>query len=111
MSGRWVAALIDFATNPRRAVPGNTKAGVITMHGKTLKEWKAKRAGGRITVYGTDVRTGEPAKLVGVDEITPRSTTEPKRRFLGGNTGERHIVEAYAVAVDMHGTEHRLLIA
>jgi hypothetical protein len=78
---------------------------------KTLKEWKAKRAGGRITVYGTDVRTGEPAKLVGVDEITPRSTTEPKRRFLGGNTGERHIVEAYAVAVDMHGTEHRLLIA
>lgn len=35
----------------------------------TLKDWKAKRAGGRITVYGTD-DLGNANKLVGVDEIS-----------------------------------------
>lgn len=33
-----------------------------------LSNWKAKRAGGRITVYGTD-ESGNATKLVGIDEI------------------------------------------
>lgn len=39
------------------------------MH-KTLTNWKARRAGGRITVNGTD-QHGKPAKIVGVDVIQP----------------------------------------
>jgi len=39
------------------------------MHAQVITNWKAKRAGGRITVYGTDRATGEPTKLVGVDEV------------------------------------------
>lgn len=36
-----------------------------------LTNWKAKRAGGRITVYGTNPATGIADKIVGVDEIRP----------------------------------------
>lgn len=35
-----------------------------------LTDWTAKRAGGRITINGTDAKTGEPRKVVGVDTIT-----------------------------------------
>jgi hypothetical protein len=38
-----------------------------------LFEWKAKRAGGRITVYGRD-KDRQPAKIVGVDKIEPRGS-------------------------------------
>jgi hypothetical protein len=34
----------------------------------TLKNWKAKRAGGRITIYGQN-ESGQPARVVGVDVI------------------------------------------
>lgn len=34
----------------------------------TLTDWTAKRAGGRITVYGKD-DNGQDAKVVGVDRI------------------------------------------
>lgn len=34
----------------------------------TLRNWRAKRAGGRITVYGLNDRD-EPQKVVGVDVI------------------------------------------
>lgn len=37
-----------------------------------LTNWKARRAGGRITVTGTDAATGQPGKIVGVDYIEPR---------------------------------------
>lgn len=40
---------------------------------KTLINWSAKRAGGRITIHGYDRRTHEPVKLVGVDTITARA--------------------------------------
>ena len=36
-----------------------------------LTNWKARRAGGRITVTGIDIDTGEAAKIVGVDVIEP----------------------------------------
>jgi hypothetical protein len=35
-----------------------------------LTNWKARRAGGRITVTGTG-RDGQPTKIVGVDLIEP----------------------------------------
>jgi hypothetical protein len=34
-----------------------------------IKEWKAKRAGGRITITGVDADAGGPVKIVGVDQI------------------------------------------
>jgi hypothetical protein len=38
----------------------------------TLINWRARRAGGRITVYGED-DSGASAKIVGVDVIEPRA--------------------------------------
>lgn len=35
-----------------------------------LKDWTAKRAGGRITVTGIDIETDQPQKIVGVDKIS-----------------------------------------
>lgn len=57
----------------------------------TLKEWKAKRAGGRITVYGKNVDTGADEKIVGVDVIQPGALM-------------------CAVATDKNGVDHRLVI-
>lgn len=71
------------------------------MHNKTLKDWRAKRAGGMITVFGIDATTGEPTKIVGVDTITPRPRT---KRFLGSS------VAASVVATMKDGTEHSLLL-
>jgi hypothetical protein len=39
---------------------------------QTLINWTAKRAGGRITVYGVDQETGQPVRVVGVDTISPQ---------------------------------------
>jgi hypothetical protein len=61
------------------------------MH-KTLKEWRAKRAGGRITVYGKDATTGAETKIVSVDSIQPSKVTG-------------------CIAVDKDGTVHQLLPA
>lgn len=36
---------------------------------QTLKNWSAKRAGGRITISGIDAATNQPCKIVGVDRI------------------------------------------
>lgn len=36
---------------------------------RTLINWTAKRAGGRITVHGVDKDTHQPVKIVGVDMI------------------------------------------
>lgn len=38
---------------------------------KTLKNWRARRAGGRITVYGEDATTSEPTKITRIDVIQP----------------------------------------
>lgn len=55
----------------------------------TLTNWKARRAGGRITVTGTD-ENGKAAKIVGVDVIEP--------------------AVGFALATDKHGATHRLEI-
>lgn len=51
-------------------------------------EWKARRAGGQITINGADHATGEPIKIVGVDEIEagkaggrPIATTRDGARY------------------------------
>jgi len=63
----------------------------------TLIDWKAKRAGGRITVYGKNAETGAEIKIVGVDVITPAS----ERPLYSRRPCE---------AVDMHGVKHTLLV-
>lgn len=61
----------------------------------TLRGWKARRAGGRITVTGIDIETNADAKIVGVENITPPADHS------------KHEV----VATDRHGTIHRLIFA
>lgn len=43
---------------------------------KSLRDWTARRAGGRITVYGTNVETGQDDKLTKIDAITPGPGTD-----------------------------------
>lgn len=63
------------------------------MDGMTMKNWKARRAGGRITVYGTDTYTGRVVKITNVDEITPPESA----------------TEHYVTAVDNNGNHHKLI--
>lgn len=56
---------------------------------RTLKNWTAKRAGGRITVYGFD-ESGKGVKVVGVDCIV-------------GNSG-------HCIATDKTGENVKLII-
>ncbi len=60
-----------------------------------LKDWKAKRAGGRMTVYGTPFIGGAPTKIVGVDTIVP---------------GESPAGNPCCVATDKNGVAHTLYI-
>lgn len=56
---------------------------------QTIIEWKARRAGGRITINGADHATGEPIKIVGVDEIeSGRSGGRPIATDKDGNRYE-----------------------
>jgi hypothetical protein len=55
----------------------------------TLTQWKARRAGGRITINGREL-DGDPGKIVGVDVIEPR----------GG----------LIIATDKNGVDHRLIV-
>lgn len=57
-----------------------------------LHDWTAKRAGGRITVYGKD-ESGKDAKIVGVDAIEP-------------HYGGRNCVQA----LDKDGHSHELVL-
>lgn len=56
----------------------------------TLKDWKARRAGGRITVNGKNADNGLAQKIVGVDVIEPR--------------------DGKIIATDKDGQEHELAI-
>ena len=60
----------------------------------TLSNWKARRAGGRITVTGTDAVSGEARKIVGVDRIEP--SNRPNAMCV--------------LAFDLHGNRHTLAI-
>lgn len=61
-----------------------------------LTNWKAKRAGGRITVYGTG-EDGKETKIVGVDEISLMEISAQDKLMI-------------VVAIDKHGTHHRLIV-
>jgi hypothetical protein len=37
----------------------------------TLSRWHVKRAGGRMTAYGTDIATGQEAKITNIDRLDP----------------------------------------
>lgn len=56
---------------------------------KTLRDWRARRAGGRITVYGENVEGREQDRITNVDELVPEV--------------------GYTVARDKDGVHHRLL--
>lgn len=58
----------------------------------TLRNWRAKRAGGRITVYGED-DSGASTKVPNVDVIVPRQ--------MGGRT--------IIVAIDKNNIMHELI--
>ncbi len=59
-----------------------------------LTNWTAKRAGGRITINGTQEPSGEPGKIVGVESITvPDGLSDLTR----------------CIATDKNGNTHRLL--
>jgi hypothetical protein len=58
-----------------------------------LTNWKARRAGGRITINGTD-ELGRAAKIVGVDVIEPTGTGKPP----------------WLKATDMRNFEHTLAV-
>lgn len=62
------------------------------MH-RTLKNWRARRAGGRITVYGECQATHTPMKITNVDQIEP-------------GLAQSNMV----VAVDKDGHRHNLLL-
>jgi hypothetical protein len=60
-----------------------------------LFDWKARRAGGRITITGLN-KDGDDAKIVGVDRILPTADA--------GESG-------YIWAEDKDGEKHRLMLA
>lgn len=61
---------------------------------KTISNWTAKRAGGRITVYGVDGDTGDTTKVVGVDMI----------KGARAGTGVKAVI-----ATDKDGVEYELV--
>lgn len=56
-----------------------------------IKAWNAKRAGGRITIYGRN-SDGDTCKVVGVDSITTDGPVDCP----------------YVVAIDKYGSRYRL---
>lgn len=54
-----------------------------------LTDWKARRAGGRITVNGKDEQ-GKPAKIVGVDVIEPRTLNGVAGIYATDKSGDVH---------------------
>jgi hypothetical protein len=64
----------------------------------TLKNWRAKRAGGRITVYGTNAETGQADKVVGVDVIEPHKFKQGiftiEAALATDKNGEKHLLRA-----------------
>ena len=61
----------------------------------TLRNFHVKRAGGRMTAYGTDIETGEDAKVTNIDRIDPPASA-----------AEHHVL-----ATDKHGLVHKLTFA
>lgn len=75
------------------------------MNARTLKNWKARRAGGAITVTGTDVQTGQQVRLAGIVDVQPRAGI--KTGFFGLVRGN----VPHVVATHSDGTEHVLSLA
>jgi hypothetical protein len=55
----------------------------------TLRNWTAKRAGGRITVYGED-DSGASTKVVGVDRIEVLHFADRSSVIATDKDGQRH---------------------
>jgi hypothetical protein len=53
-----------------------------------IKNWEAKRAGGRITINGVDAETDKPIKVVGVDVIEAREGRIVATRHEQGDENE-----------------------
>lgn len=62
---------------------------------RTLRNWEAKRSGSSITVIGTDIDSGEAAKLTNIESITPPASNAAHE----------------VTATDAHGVAHRLIFA
>jgi hypothetical protein len=58
---------------------------------ETIFDWTAKRAGGRITVYGK-TKAGDVRRLVGVDRIQPGGTAEGNRVFAIDKDGCKYVL-------------------
>ena len=58
-----------------------------------LTNWRASRAGARITVNGTDPN-GKPAKIVGVDVIGPRTFNGVSGIYATDKNGDVHRLAA-----------------
>jgi hypothetical protein len=63
------------------------------MHGKTLRNWRSKRAGGHMTIYGDDVGERTHTKITRVSSITPGTAAQK-----------------CCYATDTFGTVHTLLL-
>lgn len=67
-----------------------------------LRDWRARRAGGAITVTGNDAESGEPVRIANVVQIT--AGPRPARIF-------SKPVSSYVVArMADNITEHKLLL-
>ena len=57
---------------------------------KTLTNWTARRAGGRITIKATDAETKQLTKVVGVDTI---ERSQPAGQVIATDkSGERYVL-------------------
>jgi len=65
------------------------------MTAKTLRDFHAKRAGGRITAHGENVATGAQDKITNIDRIDPPAFPS-----------DQHVL-----ATDKHGIVHKLVFA
>lgn len=61
---------------------------------KTVRKWRARRVGGRITVTGEDAVTRLDTKITNIDSILPPP----------------HASDGFVYAVDHAGNQHKLLL-
>lgn len=72
-----------------------------------FRNWTAKRAGGKITINAIAVKTDDPIKVVGVDEIycTKKGTVIASRQVPGASADGKMVVEKFELmtAVEIPG--------
>jgi hypothetical protein len=75
---------------------------------RILRNWKARRAGGRITISGVDASTGEPVKVAGVDAIEPGEDGPIAIHHEGERFGLAALVDRLAVPLTVGQLVDRL---